>query len=43
MKEFIDTISTEMFKGNFSFAILMVGILQSIVMIATFINNNRKK
>lgn len=35
----IDTIITEMAKGNFSFAILIVGILQLIVMIKA----NRKK
>ena len=35
----IDTIITEMAKGNFSFAILVVGILQLIVMIKA----NRKK
>lgn len=29
----IDTIISEMAKGNFSFAILIVGILQLIVMI----------
>lgn len=35
----IDTIIAEMAKGNFSFAILVVGILQLIVMIKA----NRKK
>lgn len=29
----LQTICDEMFKGNFSFAILIVGILQLIVMI----------
>ena len=29
----INTILSEMFNGNFSFAILVVGILQLIVMI----------
>lgn len=35
----IDTIISEMANGNFSFAILIVGILQLIVMI----KSNRKK
>lgn len=38
-KAMIDTIISEMAKGNFSFAILIVGILQLIVMIKA----NRKK
>lgn len=29
----IDTIISEMSKGNFSFAILVIGILQLVVMI----------
>ena len=31
--EFIRTILSEMLKGNFSFAILIVGIAQAIIMI----------
>lgn len=31
--EFFQTILTEMFLGNFSFAILIVGIIQTILMI----------
>lgn len=37
--EFINTIFNEMIKGNFSFAILIVGIAQLVVMII----NMRKK
>ena len=37
--EFINTIINEMIKGNFSFAILIVGIAQLVVMII----NMRKK
>ena len=32
MKEIIETIITEMAKGNFSFLILVVGVMQLIVM-----------
>lgn len=37
------TIVNEMNKGNFSFLILIVGALQLYVMLATYLNNNRKK
>lgn len=33
LSEFISTIFSEMLKGNFSFLILIVGVLQLIVMI----------
>jgi hypothetical protein len=39
----IDTIISEMAKGNFSFAILVVGILQLIVMIRTSRKKDNKK
>lgn len=39
----IDTIISEMAKGNFSFAILIVGILQLIVMIRTSRKKDNKK
>lgn len=42
-KAMIDTIITEMAKGNFSFAILVVGILQLIVMIRTSRKKDNKK
>lgn len=32
-----------MAKGNFSFAILVVGALQLMVMCVTLINNNKRK
>ena len=38
MIQFIQTICEEMVKGNFSFAILIVGIVQVFVMI-----NNTKR
>lgn len=41
--EFINTVASEMAKGNFSFAILVVGTLQLMVMCVTLINNNKKK
>lgn len=39
----IDVIISEMAKGNFSFAILIVGILQLIVMIRTSRKKDDKK
>ena len=39
----IDTIIAEMANGNFSFAILIVGILQLVVMIRTSRKKNEKK
>ena len=33
MTDFLDTILSEMARGNFSLAILIVGILQLIVMV----------
>lgn len=42
---FFETITSEMARGNFSFAILVVGALQLIVMIANLlllIHFNRK-
>lgn len=39
----IDVIISEMAKGNFSFAILVVGILQLIVMIRTSRKKDNKK
>ena len=41
--EFINIVASEMAKGNFSFAILVVGTLQLMAMCATLINNNKKK
>ena len=41
MTEFFQTIYTEMTKGNFSFAILIVGAVQIALMIAGLIR--RKK
>lgn len=38
--DFFNTIISEMIKGNFSFAILLVGIAQLVVMI---INSRKKK
>ena len=38
---FIKTIIDEMILGNFSFAILIVGILQLIVMIIGLKNKNK--
>lgn len=32
MKEFVNTIISEMVKGNFSFAILIAALLQLIIM-----------
>lgn len=43
MIDFVETVATEMFKGNFSFAILVVGTLQLMVMCVTLIKNNKKK
>ena len=43
MNNFINTIITEMTKGNFSFLILVVGIIQIIVMIAVRNKNDRKE
>lgn len=38
---FIKTIIDEMISGNFSFAILIVGILQLIVMIVSLIKKGK--
>lgn len=43
MIDWTTTIVNEMNKGNFSFLILIVGALQLYVMLATYLNNNRKK
>ena len=37
------TIIDEMISGNFSFAILVVGILQLSIMIIALFNNNKPK
>lgn len=42
MREFFNTIISEMNKGNFSFLILVVGIVQSIIMILSYISKNNK-
>ena len=36
------TIWTEMFNGNFSFAILVVGIVQLVVMIMNYRRRDRR-
>ena len=36
-------IYEEMFRGNFSFAILIVGVIQAIIMIITLKNNFNNK
>jgi len=36
---FFETIANEMLKGNFSFAILVVGLLQLVVMIINLIKS----
>lgn len=41
--DFVETVATEMSRGNFSFAILVVGTLQLMVMCVTLINNNKKR
>ena len=40
--EFFQTILTEMFLGNFSFAILIVGIIQIILMVINLYYTKKK-
>ena len=43
MMEFLNTVMVEMTKGNFSFAILVVGILQLVVMLRKKKKKNKRK